>query len=240
MSSESVGTFNVRRLFDLQELDGEIATCEKALDETRARLADDSALVEARRLLAQIGEDLKMPAAARREAELAVQGFEEKLATIDQKLYGGAITNPRELEAYGDERGLVQKQRGAVEDKLLTLMVEVEDLESARVSAQDSLERLEREREAELVDLTETENRLQGELEELRRDREGVAPRIPPAALSVYEGLRQSLNGYAVAKVERAMCQGCRLTLSTLELQRSRSSQGIVRCSSCRRILYVV
>ena len=240
MSSKPVSAFNVRRLYDLQQLDGDTATCETALEETRAKLADDSALVEAGQRLSQIGENLKKPAAARRQVELAVQGFEEKIASIDKKLYGGAITNPRELGAYGDERGLVEKQRGAEEDKLLALMVELEDLESARVEAQNRLKRLEKERKAELVDLKKTEDRLKGELDEMRRTRDGVAPQIPPAALSVYETLRKSLNGYAVARVERAMCQGCRLTLSTLELQRSRSSQGIVQCSSCRRILYVV
>ena len=41
-------------------------------------------------------------------------------------------------------------------------------------------------------------------------------------------------------KVERGMCQGCRLALSTMELQRARSARGVVQCSSCRRILYVV
>ena len=56
----------------------------------------------------------------------------------------------------------------------------------------------------------------------------------------MYESLLKTRDGSAVAKVERGMCQGCRLTLPTLELQRARSSEGIARCGSCGRILYVV
>ena len=78
-----------------------------------------------------------------------------------------------------------------------------------------------------------------GKLKELRHDRDEAAPQFAEHALAVYERLRDDRNGYAVAKVERGMCQGCRITLPSGELQRIRNSQDMVQCSSCQRILFV-
>jgi predicted nucleic acid-binding Zn-ribbon protein len=87
------------------------------------------------------------------------------------------------------------------------------------------------------VELEKNEQELGGELKKLRQSRDGVTPDIPPSAMSVYEGLRKTRDGVAVSRVVRLMCQQCRLTLPTMELQRARAAQTIVQCSSCQRIL---
>ena len=231
---------SIKRLHDLQELDWEVSAREKSLAEVRARLADDSAIVEAKKRIEQLEPRLAQPVAARRELGLTVQQLEEKLNTIEKRLYGGEITNPRELSAYEAERTILQRHRSAEEERLLELMVEIEDIQSDRDEAQQHLGRLEAEREVERAELLEAEKRLVGELDRLGQARSEMTPQVPGSALSVYESLRKSRNGYAVAKVERGMCQGCRIGLPTRELQQVRSSQDIVQCNSCRRILYVV
>jgi len=42
-----------------------------------------------------------------------------------------------------------------------------------------------------------------------------------------------------VVKVERGMCQGCRISLPMSVLQKARSGFDVVQCVSCERILYV-
>ena len=209
--------FSVKRLRELQELDWEISAHEKSLAEVRAKLEDDSAVVSARTRLEELESRLAQPVNARRRAESSVQDGATKLETVEKRLYAGTVTNPRELSAYEEERINLQRRQDSEEETLLTLMVEIEDLQSARDEADRQLERLESERAAEVAELLEAERRLVGELSGVREVRNEVSSEIPDSALSVYELLRQSRDGYAVAKVERAMCQGCRLALPTME-----------------------
>jgi len=75
-----------------------------------------------------------------------------------------------------------------------------------------------------------------GRLGRDRREQSGV---VDAGSARLYEALRSSRQGMAVAKVERGICQGCRITLPVSVLQKARSGAVIVQCSSCERILYV-
>ena len=231
---------NIRQLYDLQELDWELASRAKALDDTRFRLNDVSAIDAERRRMAELERQLADARAARRGHETEVARIEQRLANLDRRLYGGMITNPREVEASEEERAFLQQQRSDEEDRLLEYMVLVEDLEAEHAQANERARGLEAARVAERPELLERERRLEAELSQLRRARDESAPRLPPAALSMYESLLASKNGHAVARVERAVCQGCRMTLPTMEVQRARTSANLALCSSCGRILYVV
>ena len=232
--------FSIKRLYDLQETDLVIDAREKRLADVRRRLADDTAVTSARERVAELDLRLQAPSARRRDLELDVQQLTDRLTSVHDRLYSGSITSPRELSAYEADRQHLQKRRGAEEDRLLEVMVEVDELRSARSRAAQELERIDAERRTDVKELEEDERELIAVLEALRQSRDGIAPAIPPATLSVYEGLRKSRDGVAVARVVRSMCEGCRLTLPTMELQRAKSAQSIVQCSSCRRILYPV
>lgn len=231
---------SIRQLFNLQELDWEIASKAKTLEETRFRLNDVSAIEAMRRRQALIGRQLDEARTERRKRETAVSGLEQRLENLDRRLYGGFVTNPRELEASEEERAFLQQQRSEEEDGLLEALVLSEELEEGLSVASERITAMESARDAERPGLLERESRLRAELEELRRAREEAAPRLPADTLSTYESLLRSKNGHAVARVERSVCQGCRMTLPTMEVQRAKSSTRVALCSNCGRILYVV
>ena len=178
--------------------------------------------------------------AARREIESAVQRLHERLLTAERRLYGGGVTNARELSASNEERGAILAERAEAEDKLLGLMVGIDELEAMRDGAQRELVQLEAQRVEDHPRLRKEEKRLVMEGDRLRQARESMLPEFPPPALALYETMRAARNGQAVAKVERGMCQGCRITLPETERRQARSGQSIVQCNSCQRILYVV
>ena len=241
ISGFHIGTmYAVKQLFDLQQLDWKILDLEKSLAEVRARLADDSALTSANELLERLVAQLDDLTTRRRAVERTIAELQERLKIVESRLYGGAVTNPRELSAAEEERDFILRQQREEEDKLLEIMVEMEDVQSEQGQAIEALAKLEAETPAEKSDLLKQEERFASELTVLGQDRDRFVPTVPPKLRSLYESLRESKNGLAVAKVERGMCQGCRLALSTMELQRARGSQDVVQCSSCRRILHVV
>ena len=109
--------FPIKRLYDLQEIDLAIDARDKALADVRSRLADDSAVTAARDRVAELDLKLQAPSIQRRDLELAVQQLTDKLSSAEDRLYSGAITNPRELTAYEADREHLQKRRGAEEDR---------------------------------------------------------------------------------------------------------------------------
>ena len=230
---------SIKRLYDLQELDWDIAAREKTLAEVILRLGDDPELTSAREQHERLESRLAERAPVRRQAEGDVQQLDDKLKAVEERLYGGVITNQRQLSAYEEERSYLGEQRSSEEEKLLELMVEVDELQAANNLADEFLKDLEDRRGDEYPKLLSDKERLLGELQELSRAREEMTGNLSPSALSVYESLRKSRDGHAVAKVERGMCRGCRIALPMTEAQRARRSQQIVQCGSCNRILYV-
>ena len=229
----------IKRLHDLQRIDLKVDELEGVLADVRARLEDDSAVTSAAARLTVLLKALDEVGAGRRAAERAIAETQERLKSIEKKLYGGAITSLDEMTAAEEERKFVVQQLGEQEDNLLDLMVQTEDGESARSAAREALSELESGWPAEQAQLRESEQRTAAELDERRRQRDDMVPEISADLIALYELLRKTTNGSPVARVERGMCQGCRLTLSTMELQRARTSRTPVRCSSCKRILYL-
>ena len=226
------------QLYDLQLLDWEIQKREEALADIRARLADDSRRAATRRQRDAIAGRIESLAAPRRQAERDIQDIERRIAEIDARLYDGSVTNPRELEAYQEERATLSGNQSEREDALLELMVEAEDAEETLEQASGLFDRVNAEREAEIADLQSGGKALSDQLPELHDRRATLSAEYPPIALSVYESVRQLRGGQGAALVDRrGLCQGCRLVIPTNELQRVRAGQELVQCGSCSRIL---
>ena len=231
--------FIVRQLYDLQLLDWDIQEREQSIAEIRARLADDSKRIAAKQRADRIEARLAELGTPRRKSEGAIQQIETRIENINRRIYSGMVTNPRELEAFEEEKATLQRQHSEEEDALLEVLVELEELQVEDIQAKQAHDAINSAREREIIELQSKEQALSQELPELYEQRSEMAAEYPPVALATYDTVKKSRRGHAVALVERGACQGCRLTLPSLELQKVRTSQDIVQCSSCTRILVV-
>ena len=175
---------------------------------------------------------------ARRQSERAIEQIEVRISNIDSRMYSGSVTNPRELEAYQEERAnLVRNQRDE-EDRLLEFMVEMEETEELRDQARAVFEQIDGDRRRELDTLGARQEELSSDLPGLRSLRQELSTEYPPNIMAVYETVRRSRGGQGAALVDqRGMCQGCRLTIPNAELSRARAGDVVVQCGSCSRIL---
>ena len=80
---------------------------------------------------------------------------------------------------------------------------------------------------------------LTAEQNQVAAQRSQLAATVEPTELNRYESLRKTKGGRAVAKVERGLCQACRMSLPTQQLQRVRTGRQTVLCSSCGRMLFI-
>ena len=229
----------VADLFALQETD-------LALDRARARLAEieegiqeTEELAETRRLKEEKSEVLAGFREKQKGLEWEVDEVRSKASEMEAKLYGGTVRNPKELSDLDTDVRSLKREASRREDILLALMEEAEAAEADARSAEAELSSIESAWQANRARLLEEKAQLEPEVERLDAQRAAQASGIDRGQLSLYEILRERRGGTAVAKVERGMCQGCRITLPMSVLQKIRTGLGVVQCVSCERILLV-
>lgn len=233
----------LRQLYELQQLDLVRAEKQKILDALRAELADESNLRQARARFANIQAQYTSQNALRRDAQLVVEQIETREEVVQNRLYGGAVTNPRELEAFQEEQAMLRRQKSEAEDLLLERMVATEELQEALAITQETLAALEDQRSRRVPELRRQGRALSDELQDLNRRRDEMLPQFPRQTLSTYETLLASRDGQAVSRVEagrgRDVCEACRVALPRSDTQRLRTGESLVQCNNCRRILYM-
>lgn len=228
-----------RQLYELQEVDLEIEAKREALSDVGSRLGESKTIAEARVSLAREQESLAELQRNQRLGEWEVEDRRVKVALLEEKLYGGSVKNPKELASLNKQVENLKRKRKDLEDKVLDIMTEVETVQQGLATKSGEVGKLEENWREEQASLSRGQAEINVALGTLDRKRKDLVSRIDAASLELYQALKNKKQGRAVAKVERGMCQGCRIVLPMSELQRVRMGQELVRCSSCDRILYV-
>ena len=229
----------IRQLYDIQEVDLEIAQCHSLILSIDGQLGDRVALDATHRELETQrawGHELRLQ---RRTRELDAESIREKVRDVEGKLYGGSITNLRELEGYEREAFFLRGQLQERDDALLEMMMALEEAQEKLQSLEDDCRQAEEGWHISQAALTQERKRLEEMLTTLEARRQGLVSYVSQQELKLYEDLRLSKGGQAIAKVERGLCRGCRMALPTHQLQRARQGRETVLCNSCGRILYV-
>lgn len=226
-----------RQLHRLQVIEIEIDAREKLLAESRSQLGERGALVRVQGRLSGVKQHFEELKAKQRSLELEIDDLGAKIAAVKQSLYSGQIKNPKELSGLQHEAEGLDKRRNQLEDEALGLMEQVEEATNTLATIEGELKTLEKEWRNEQQRLSADIERLEGELSELENKQQVLLAEIEPGSSDFYYQLKKQ-KVCPVARVEQGMCGGCRLSLSTAELQRARG-HSLVQCSSCRRILFL-
>lgn len=226
-------------LYVLQEIDSAIDAARAALAAVEEQLGETEELTSARAAVEEHREALRGLHESQRDVEWQVDDARSHVTAVESKLYGGTVRNPKELAGLNDDANMLKGHLQLREDELLNHMVKVEEQEAALRQAEAVLKEVEGRWRGEQADLLGQKERLEAELAELAGSRRGQAGRIDGRVLELYDLLRGRRQGKAVVKVERGMCQGCRISLPMSVLQKARSGFDVVQCVSCERILYV-
>ncbi len=226
-----------RQLSQLQAIELEIESKEQALAESTSQLGEREALVRAQAKLStaqQHREELKKK---QQSQEWEVDDLGAKIAAAKETLYSGRIKNPKELSNLQHEVDGLEARRRQLEDEALAVMEQVEEATANLATMESELKIAEDEWRNKQKKLSAEIARLKDELSQLKHERQLSLAEIDPGAVDFYYQLKKQ-KGRPVARVEQGMCCGCRLSLSTAELQRVKGN-SLVQCSSCRRILFL-
>ncbi|GAA1088180.1 zinc ribbon domain-containing protein [Nocardiopsis metallicus] len=230
------------RLLDLQELDTQLERLDhrlRSLTEIAeaAQLKERVDAIDAELITAQTkASDVERH---QRKAESDVDQVRSRADRDAKRLESGQITNAKELQNLQSEIESLGRRQAELEEVVLEVMEQAEGL-SAEVA------RLTEEREAAVAKFTEVTARrdtaaaeIQWDRTRVAQDRERVSAEIPADLLALYDKLRAQYDGVAAAPLRYGRCNGCKLALSTVELNeiRATAADQIVRCEDCRRIL---
>ncbi|MGP8080455.1 MAG: zinc ribbon domain-containing protein [Dehalococcoidales bacterium] len=226
-----------RDLYQLQEIDTALEANLQAQKKVSAQIGESQIVLKARAKLDEEMKNLERLAAQQKSTDWEIDDLTAKIKDTEKKLYGGKIFNSKELGNLQQETDDLKKRRSAFEDKSLELMDQLEIIKKAIENSKDELAKMELQWQAQQKQLTAELEQLKAAQTALEDNRKQITVIIDADALAMYQELRKR-KGLAVAKVEQGICQGCRITLPNTDLQRAKGG-GVVRCSSCGRIIFL-
>jgi predicted nucleic acid-binding Zn-ribbon protein len=229
----------LEKLIELQKTDTNIRKLKKAIESAEQRRA--SIEQEFERHASSIREiQAKRDTAQTKRHDLEKQIAENKtyLARADRNLKGSQ--NQKEYETAMRETDALQKQISTLETQVLERMSETEEVERVLAERSDEINSLEANREAALADFDKELAAKRKEFEAETARRHEVFITLPPQMASVYNRLAQrSRDGIAVAEVVGGSCSACFMKLRPQMQVELKTSDKIMTCESCTRILYI-
>ena len=224
-------------LWLLQETDTALESRRGSLADAQSRLGETEDLAALRERVAELRAAARAAEAEQKDIELEADALRAKIAPQEAKLYGGSIKNPKELKDLQADIDQLKRHLSSVEDRDLEALTAVDRAEEELQTAESDLATLDASWGEEQAELTERIERLTREIaehEELRRER---ADNIAPELLRTYDRLRVAHQGRGVAKLDRNLCMGCRISLPVNLVNRARAGSALTQCPNCERIL---
>lgn len=226
----------ISTLWHLQTVDEELETKNRRMSEITDHLASDPASASAQAAHEASEKKLAELRATLRARELEAKSLDAKGKELEARLYGGRVTNPKELDGIEKENQMVKRQRSALDDQMLELMESIEQAQ-ARAQGDDTALNAAKSARAQTVErLSREAENLSSRLADLAAERERLRGELDPDTLRTYDHQRRK-TGRALAQVRRDACSACGVEVPIGLIQRVRSGEEIVHCSGCGRIL---
>lgn len=227
---------DLQRLTELEKIDREasrlteeVASLPKRVAAIEAKLAEHKAAVE--KAKAQI----KGNETTRRQMEADIKGFQEKIAKYRSQ--SSSVKTNDEYRALMHEVEFAEKQISGCEDKILELMIGLENDEKALKVAEAELKTesadVEKEKSEARVRTAEDEKLLAG----LKEKRDAIRATVNDSALAHYDRVMRQRKS-AIAEARDQKCMACFVMVRPQTWQEIRTNEQIITCNSCGRILY--
>lgn len=167
---------------------------------------------------------------------LDLKCIEEEIQKSRVKLL--QIKNNKEYSALLSEIGGREADKSLLEDKILSMMSELEDLIAEE-------ENLIKEEEKQNKELAELKTAVEAELTVIDKNIEGTqaeweetAQQVDKESLAQYKRLIEK-DGQAVVEVVGQTCRGCYMQITPQTLNLLLRKQELILCKNCGKILYL-
>jgi len=227
----------LKSLLRLQELDLRIEACrarEQEIPKQKGRFD-----IQRARLAANLEErekacrDLQL---AQRSSEVDIEKVQTQVAKYQQNLL--SVKKNEEYQVLLHEIEALKKQVGLLEERILAIMVELDEakarLAEDRKRTEAEIREIDRQCAAIDVELAEATRERQG----LEREREPLVSQVEAALMNRYQRIRASKRtGPAVVPLRGDHCSGCNMAVPPQVVNEVLAGK-IHGCNFCGRLLY--
>jgi len=229
----------LKLLWELQQLDLAILSFIKKIDEAPwySGVGElKGKLIELRNDLTEIGKALDDNRKQLRQLEMKVQKIVDDRKVLSDELYGGKVSNVKELEQMQRKLELLTVEQQKNEDKILFLMETVEEWETKLAILEQEIMETDKELQNKEQQLSYDFEEFEKELSLLRSERETLVRQIDNKYLNKYKILAEKNQGRALARVVDGICSGCRVFISSGLGGHLYNPDAMVYCENCGRL----
>lgn len=173
-----------------------------------------------------------------KDLELNNQQIDDKVKSIENLLFSGKVTSPKEVEAYETQVKALKKQKETNEERLLEVWDEVAKAEGELKVGQKQLEEKSVSFEEWKKKAVVFKGQLEAKYKELTAKRPAALQGISPTLIATYDAIKQRHHGIGLAVVTKQQtCEECGTKVADKTIE-SIKDDRIATCEECHRILY--
>ncbi len=229
----------VRKLVQLQEIDGRIYKLKEKKNETLPGRLEEikEEFEETSKNSTSADEKLKSLQLEKKDKELELAAKEEGLKKLQTQLY--QLKSNKEYQAMLSEIESHKADISVAEEGVLKVMDALEAAKKECAVQKETLSQEEKAFKEEEAKLNSTMRDAEAEISNFGTKREALAGGIEKEILDKYERLLNSRQGLALVPVEGSDCGACHMRLNHQKINEIKMFEHLVSCDSCVRILYI-
>jgi len=224
-------------LYRLQEIELSILQGQKRLAEISTALDDNAAVKAAQNRVDRAQNTLRPLQTKMRDLELEIQSNVAKSKATEEQLYSGSVKNPKALQEMEQEIVALKQWNGELENRLLEVMVAVDEAEATLNDSQKLLGDVTVAWEKEHQDLLQEKTQLEQQVATFQTRRKEAATQVTPENLKTYSSMRPRKNNQPMALLQGHNCAVCGIEQTSAIEQEVRRGQRLVACLGCGRFL---
>lgn len=202
----------------------------RTVEERRAALGAEQAELQAR------VDDLT---GRQHRLEERIAAAADRRHVIEQRMRSGELSAARDLQAMDHEVHQLGARQSEFEDEELALLEEEEPLDAVLEEHRKTAAALDADRQRLQAAVAAAEQELRAALVDEQALRETAAAALPAELNQRYESIRSRRDGVGVARLVGERCEGCHLSLPSVDVERIRNlpPDQFATCPQCDRIL---
>lgn len=202
----------------------------RAVEARRAALAAERAQVQAR--VDELTE-------RQRQLEERIAAAADRRHAIERRMRSADLPTARDLQAMDQEVQHLGDRQSEFEEEELALLEEEEPLDAVLEGHRAAGAALDTDRQRLLATIAAAEDELRTAIDHEEEQRRRRAADLPEDLRRRYEQLRSKLGGVGAARLVGDRCEGCHLSLPSVDVERIRNlpPDELATCTQCDRIL---
>ena len=228
----------LRLLYEFQQIDAEILTLNNKLKSVPLKIkkADAELQLHQQKLQdkqAQLADAEKLQRS--KTAELEMEG--EQRGRYQAQLR--EVKSNEEYLALDNQISFVQEKEAEIEDEILSAMLRIDQLTEELAQQQKEFEDEQQKNKAQKAEYQQEAKDLKAAIVKWQGKQRDFSDQIDSGLIDQYQAQFKRYRKGLVSLVVENACGNCHLTIPPQTLQEARRYDQLIRCGSCRLILYI-